>query len=368
MLKHSGADPKGPARLAANIERIAAYTARHPELKSAHHFLYDLRSPPDGLPRFVVMGINPGETKRDWDLSPTPTEETSRFDFHRRAEPSGSALRWARLAGDYLDHADYVLAEVFFWSSPDLRVFGERFGPLAKSPHLDFCRDMNRDLIEVYQPEAVVAPGLGSAGLCARLYGLTPLRTIQDAGARVAEIYCDGVRPWVFTKHWTGAFGLTAVQKRLIQDAIRQAVREGVPAGFASPQAQAQAHKALTTTTRLQTDRGRALVEDKLSACHDWVRTAFARLDTTISAASSLVVEENNGPGLRYLRATGKGWIIKLHPKSGHIAIGFPDSMREAVRATGLLRGQQGAAWVNFDPAVSPEVIDLLVRRSLAGS
>ena len=117
-------DPNGAGvarpNLTANIERIAAYTANHADLRRAHHFLYDLRSPPNGTPRFVVMGVNPGETDRDWRLCSEPTEETSRHDFHRRAEKGGSALRWARLAEYYLDGADYVLAEQFFWSSRDL--------------------------------------------------------------------------------------------------------------------------------------------------------------------------------------------------------------------------------------------------------
>ena len=211
------------AKLQANIERIAAYTAEHPELRRAHHWLYDLRSPPDGKPEFVIMGINPGETERDWKLSPEPTEETSRHDFHHRAEKAGSALRWATLASYYLDGADHVLAEIFLWSSRDMKEFTERFGPLAASPHLPFCREMNMDVIATYQPKAVILPGLGSAKHCASLYGLRHRESIQEGGARVAEAYTDGQRPWLFTKHWTGSFGLSAAQKERIRTAIREA-------------------------------------------------------------------------------------------------------------------------------------------------
>lgn len=210
-----------PNRLRANIERIAAYTAQHPELSRAHHFLYDLKSPPNGAPRFVVMGINPGETPRDWILSPQPTEETSRHDFHHRAEKAGSALRWSTLAAYYLDGADYVLAELFFWSSRDLREFAARFGPLASSPHLPFCRDLNRQLIDTYQPRAVVAPGIGTAALCAKLYGLRHADTVREGSTRVVEAYTDGSRPWLFTKHWTGSFGLSDAQRQAIRGAIR---------------------------------------------------------------------------------------------------------------------------------------------------
>lgn len=211
------------SRLRANIERLAAYTAEHPELKAAHHFLYDLRHPKGGTPRFVVMGVNPGETDTDWRIAPQPTEETSRYDFHVEAGPGRSAIRWSSAARYFLDGADYVLAELFFWSSYDSRAFTERFGPLARSPHLPICVEMNRDLIEAYQPRAVVLPGLTHIPLVRDLYGLTPVETAVHDGKRIAEHYTDGARPWVFTKHWTAAFGFSRQQRELARDAIRAA-------------------------------------------------------------------------------------------------------------------------------------------------
>lgn len=208
--------------LSDNIKKIAAYTARHPELRSAHHFLYDLRVPPAGRPKFVVMGINPGESANDWQLSATPTEETSRHDFHHVAEKTGSARRWANLANYYLDGADHVLAEVFFWSSRNMRQFEERFGSLSASPHLSFCRDMNLDLLNAYTPQAVILPGIGVASICAAMFDLRQVSTVRDGPARLVEIYTDSVRPWLFTKHWTGARGLTSAQKSQIREAIRQ--------------------------------------------------------------------------------------------------------------------------------------------------
>ena len=216
------------SKLTANIERIAAYTAQHPELRQAHHFLYDLRSPPDGRPEFVIMGINPGETAWDWEHYPQPTEETSRYDFHHRAEKDGdSALRWGKLCRFYLDGADYVLAEVFFWSSRDMSEFKERYGPLVASLHLPFCREMNLDIISAYQPKAVILPGLQSSTLCASLYGLRHVESIRHEGARVVEAFSDGTRPWLFTKHWSGAFGFTQTQRERVREAIQVASQAG---------------------------------------------------------------------------------------------------------------------------------------------
>lgn len=208
-------------RLRANIERLAAYTSAHPELRAAHHFLYDLRFPKEGSPQFVVIGVNPGETEQDWRIAPEPTEETSRYDFHDEVGPGRSAIRWSKAARYFLDDADYVLAELFFWSSYDSRVFAERFGPLAKSKHLPLCVEMNLDLIEAYQPRAVVLPGLMHVRLVRDLYGLTPVDAVIDGGHRIAEHYTDGKRPWIFTKHWTAAFGFSKQQRQVARQTIR---------------------------------------------------------------------------------------------------------------------------------------------------
>ena len=210
--------------LTKNIELISAYTALYPELKAAHHFLYDLRHPRDGKPEFVVMGVNPGETAYDWTIAPEPTEETSRFDFHAEDGGGRSAIRWSKAAQYFLDHTDYVLAELFFWSSYDSKAFRERFGPLAKSKHLPFCVELNRNLIDIYQPKAVVLPGLTNLNLVRDLYGLSAVGQIGDGSSRVVELYTDGQRPWVFTKHWTASFGFSRQQRELARQAIRDAV------------------------------------------------------------------------------------------------------------------------------------------------
>lgn len=212
-------------RLLRNIERLAAYTAEHPELRAAHHFLYDLRFPKDGKPQFVIMGVNPGETHHDWVIAPEPTEETSRYDFHDEVGAGRSAIRWSKAAQYFLGDADYVLAEIFFWSSYDSRIFRERFGPMEKSRHLAICTEMNRDLIDFYQPSAVVLPGLTHIRLVQQLYGLTHEESIALDGVRVAERYSDGSRSWVFTKHWTAAFGFSRQQREVARNSISDAAR-----------------------------------------------------------------------------------------------------------------------------------------------
>lgn len=208
--------------LSENVALIRSYTQANDELKLAHHFLYDLRSPQDGEPRFVVMGINPGETPSDWEKSRTPTEETSEYDFHVEVGSGRSAIRWSKAAAFYLDDADYVQAELFFWSSADSgKAFSDRFGSLRRSRHLPFCTVLNEQLIQHYQPRAVVFPGIGYAGLAGDLYGLKPIASLSDSKHRLVEHMTDGVRPWLFTKHWTGSFGLTMSHREAIRDYVR---------------------------------------------------------------------------------------------------------------------------------------------------
>lgn len=166
------------------------------------------------------MGVNPGETPGDWALSRTPTEETSRFDFHEELGPGRSSIRWTSSARYFLGGADYVLTELFFWSSKDSREFEARFGKLASSPHLQLCVDMNRDLIEAYQPRAVILPGLANHELCRSIYGLRHEETVRHGEVRVAERYTDGRRPWLFTKHWTASFGFSKEQRQAVRDQI----------------------------------------------------------------------------------------------------------------------------------------------------
>ena len=344
--------------LNAEIEEIAAYTARFPELRQAHHFLFDLRYPATAKPRFVVMGINPGEVENDWRLSAEPTEETSRHDFHRRGEPDGHVPPWVLQARYYLDGAPYVQSELFFWSSKDLAQFELRYDKLHRSPHLAFCRDLNRRLIAAHRPDAVVLPGLGTANLCATLYGLTHIRTVVGHGARLAEVYSDGARPWIFTKHWTGSFGLTREQRAAIRDAIRSVVGEGAPpAGLPAPE---------PSWSWASAGDDPAAVAAKVREGAAWVQREWRRLRHLLGPHVGSVAEEKSGPGLKLMHGRTGACMARLHPKLGHIAIGLPNSMRDAVAQTGLLRAQRDSAWFNYSAEIDPAVVDRLLLQAAA--
>lgn len=207
-------------RLNSNIETIRRYTKEHPELREAHHFLYDLPlNESVGPCELVVMGINPGETQVDRDACPGPTEETSKYDFHEHS-PSGrskGSKRWRNLTVEFTGGRSVVFTELFFWSSRNNAELVKRFGSLWYSRHLQFCIDKNKDLIDVYQPKAVIFVGLSNSKKAAHAFGLQSVETHDVDGTRVVEHYRDENRSWLFTKHWTGSRGFSRPQRDAIK-------------------------------------------------------------------------------------------------------------------------------------------------------
>jgi hypothetical protein len=213
------------AKLDRAIEEIEWYTAQHAELQKAHHFLFDLPIDRDaGKPEFVVIGVNPGESAGDWRLHPKGREqETWKRDFHEATDAprSPGSKKWRANARFFSNDRPVVLAELFFWSSKNRAELESRFGPLWQSPHLDFCADKLRLLINEYDPTAVIFVGLGEAQHVARLFDLQEVDRLFDKrnGNKLLIEYRErnGRRPWFFAKHWSGAFGFSNEQKKKIK-------------------------------------------------------------------------------------------------------------------------------------------------------
>lgn len=69
---------------------------------------------------------------------------------------------------------------------------------------------------------------------------------------------------------------------------------------------------------------------------------------------------DESGPGRRFVGPDGR-WICRVHPKIGHIAVGFPNARRQEVEATGRLRSQREAAWITMeDASMLPTALGLI--------
>ena len=211
-------------RLDSNIDAIRKYRDGNPVLRRAHHFLYDLPLKREaGRPEVVVMGINPGETQFDRDACPDPTEETWQHDFHETSElgRSQGSMRWRKNMEFFACGYPVIQTELFFWSSNNQAEFKERFGPLWKSEHLRFCVDMNRSLLDAYEPKFVIFVGLSDSVRVALKFGLRLVSSVKEHRHRLVDHYEDDQRPWFFTKHWSGSFGFSQSQKDQIKTYIQ---------------------------------------------------------------------------------------------------------------------------------------------------
>lgn len=206
------------------IEDIRKYTNDNNELSQSHHFLFDLRlGKRSDTYEYMVIGMNPGESKNDWEICNEQTEETNEFDFHERYGNTRANVSWTKLIQSILDTDNVVQSELFFWSSNSTGTsFEDRFKYKFKNnPHLEYCRDKNIKLIEYHNPKIIVFTGISTHEDIAKLYGLKHVKTVNaENGHKLIVHYKIGEIPWIFTKHWSGARGFSNDQKKVIKQYI----------------------------------------------------------------------------------------------------------------------------------------------------
>jgi hypothetical protein len=209
----------GNYALTDTVVEIRSYRQQNPELLQSHHFLFDLPAI-EGQVEYVVMGINPGEPKSDWDRCPEPTEETRLYDWQEHFGRSQASKKWLAKVRRFVGNRPTTLTECFLWSSKDVAHLVERYGPIEKSAHLEFSSRANRRLLSEYAPKAVIFPGLRYMQFVQDVYGLHHVSSKKGPkGARLIEHYRDANRPWIFTKHWSGAW-LSEIERKLIEGYI----------------------------------------------------------------------------------------------------------------------------------------------------
>lgn len=219
-------------RIGKNIAKIKQRMQEHPGLQEAHHFCYDHRLEfRSARVDYVVMGINPGETEEDKrrHQAPPPGEETSEADFHL-PHPSPARIRWFKNAEFYCHSRNIAFTNCFFWSSPKETDLRTRYSN-ALDEHFQFCAELNIDLINIHQPEAVVFAGISyttKAPWVPRLYklrGPNNVTTATGSNDRLVEVYDDGKRPWLFTRHWSSA-RIRSLDKPIIKQTILDVIKQ----------------------------------------------------------------------------------------------------------------------------------------------
>ena len=174
------------------------------------------------------MGLNPGEQASNWEAHPGPTEETVDYDWLDEAPRTGPSKRWRTKVEYFCQTTDVLQSDLFFWSTNNIgQAFFDRFGTTFQtSSHLEFCKEINLKLVALVQPRGVVAPGISHANEFAKRYGLKHVKSVDtDEGHKlIAHFERDGT-PWIFTKHWGGAFGFSNEQRAIVRDYIGETTR-----------------------------------------------------------------------------------------------------------------------------------------------
>lgn len=208
---------------------VREYQQQHRELLKSHHFVVavPLNKGADTF-EYLVMGLNPGEQDGNWLAHSGPTEETVDYDWLDCIPRTDSSKRWRTKVEYFCGTTNVLQSDLFFWSTNNIgSAFVDRFGTaFRKSPHLQFCCEINLKLVDLTQPKAVVAPGITHADEFAHRYGLSPVNSIvtEDGHRLIAHFERDRI-PWIFTKHWTGSRGFSAAQAELVRGYISQASR-----------------------------------------------------------------------------------------------------------------------------------------------
>ncbi len=201
-------------------ERILNYTNQHEDLQKSHHWLFDLPPFKDEQlnPEYIVMGINPGESNEK--QFPSIVQETRFFDFHESIYVGKREdLNWTKKIFDILRTRKVIQTEMFFWSTNGFSDLMKRFGDFHENEHIKFCTELNKKLIDIHLPKAIICPGLKMAEYIPDLFNLKPVNKIRiENNHRLIEHFRDcQKRDWIVTKHWTGSFGFSKEQKNSIR-------------------------------------------------------------------------------------------------------------------------------------------------------
>lgn len=103
-------------------------------------------------------------------------------------------------------------------------------------------------------------------------------------------------------------------------------------------------------------------LDAKLATVDQWVADQLTWVGA-LAAEHGCEEATESGPGRSF--RLGRSAVLRAHPKQSHLALGFPNAMREDVAAlTAQLRDQRRTAWVNWAPEVLTRetVADLLDR------
>lgn len=210
------------------ISEIQCLSKSDDRVSNSHHYTYAL--PHDDASEqkrldLVVMGICPSQSREDMERYPgCRHEETFNSNFRDSTNPPPSSENWRKRIEELRRGKSVVCTEAYFWSGRPPNLTDERIADLVK-----LCFEMNKKLIEVTNPKAVVVTGMSDKRQSKEIadgYNLT------DIASELRCSVCDAIfvrlrrdqtgRGWFFIPHLSNSRGQTNKQRTLVADYIHQ--------------------------------------------------------------------------------------------------------------------------------------------------
>ncbi|MCB6182577.1 hypothetical protein LIN78_03305 [Leeia sp. TBRC 13508] len=182
------------------IERIRNYQIEKKLLKKSHHFVFDcpLNFSRPCHPRYIWIGLNPGDDNSDWETTDQKNDEETRDrnfqEVYGRSRGSKTRMTKMRhfLGQEVFDQTTHT--ELFFWCSRNLQNdFEKRYGTqFSKSPHLEFCIEVNKELVNRIEPRAIFFESLDRISILQKSFSLEKINSYPAGDRRVDEYVMDG--------------------------------------------------------------------------------------------------------------------------------------------------------------------------------
>ena len=179
------------------IQQIRDYQAQNRVLKEqSHHFVFDCPFDANAIekPKYIWIGLNPGDDTDDWAKTNNKnSEETRDFNFQEKyGRGSRSQKRMDKvkkfLGEEFFSFTTHT--ELFFWGSKDTsKDFTSRYGTsFNDNPHMQFCCELNRQLIDRIEPKAIFFESISKIDLLRKHFPIQ-LQHQERVGPRPVDTY-----------------------------------------------------------------------------------------------------------------------------------------------------------------------------------
>ena len=183
------------------------------DLRRSHHFTFaymptQFTRVVFHRPQYLCLGVNPGETSLEAannNPNDLAFEETLLHDFRAdlAALPQNSKTWRTHIKKHIGENTPWMASELFFWSSKNENDLNDRYGPLISSnSHFLFCVEMNKKIVQITKPKAVIFFGFGKKDILFEYFHLNMNNTL-NFDKKISLYHCKDPfnNNWIILPH-----------------------------------------------------------------------------------------------------------------------------------------------------------------------